>query len=37
MIQRTDAPHAQWTIVPADDKKAARLMVLKVVCETLER
>jgi polyphosphate kinase 2 (PPK2 family) len=37
MIHRTDAPQAKWTVVPADDKKAARLMVLKTVCKTLER
>jgi polyphosphate kinase 2 (PPK2 family) len=36
MIHRTDAPQAKWTVVPADDKKAARLMVLKTVCKTLE-
>ncbi|MDY6945333.1 MAG: polyphosphate:AMP phosphotransferase [Pseudomonadota bacterium] len=37
MIRRTDADHARWTLVPADDKKQARLTVLKAVCETLER
>jgi polyphosphate:AMP phosphotransferase len=37
MIRRTDAEDAKWTMVPADDKKQARLTVLKAVCETLER
>lgn len=37
MIRRTDKPDAQWTVVPADDKKQARLTVLKAVCEVLER
>lgn len=37
MIQRTDSPAAPWTVVPADDKKSARLQVLRVVCETLEK
>lgn len=37
MIRRTGKPDAQWTVVPADDKKQARLTVLKAVCEVLER
>lgn len=37
MIRRTDAEHAKWTVVAADDKKHARLTVLNAVCETLER
>lgn len=37
MIGCTDAEDARWTIVPADDKKHARLMVLQAVCQTLER
>ncbi len=36
MIQRTDSPAAQWTVVPADDKKSARLHVLRTVCEAIE-
>lgn len=36
MIQRTDARDARWTIVSADDKKSARLQVLRTVCETIE-
>ncbi|WP_129776790.1 polyphosphate:AMP phosphotransferase [Peristeroidobacter soli] len=37
MIRRTDAKDAKWHVVAADDKKQARLTVLKAVCETLER
>jgi len=37
MIRRTDSDDAKWTAVAADDKKHARLAVLKTVCETLER
>jgi polyphosphate:AMP phosphotransferase len=37
MIQRTDSPEAPWTVVPADDKKSARLQVLRVVCETVAK
>ncbi len=37
MIRRTDADDAKWTLVAADDKKQARLTVLRTVCETLER
>lgn len=37
MIRRTDADDARWTVVPADDKRQARLLVLKAVCEALER
>lgn len=36
MIRRTDAPDARWTIVPADDKKSARLQVLRAVCKAVE-
>lgn len=37
MVRRTDCDDARWTIVPADDKRQARLLVLKAVCEALER
>lgn len=37
MIRRTDADDAKWHIIAADDKKQARLTVLKAVCETLKR
>jgi polyphosphate:AMP phosphotransferase len=36
MIERTDTPEARWTVVPGDDKKSARLHVLRVVCETID-
>jgi polyphosphate:AMP phosphotransferase len=36
MVQRTHAPDARWNIVPGDDKKSARLHVLRLVCETIE-
>lgn len=36
MVERTDTPEARWTVVSGDDKKSARLHVLRVVCETLE-
>ncbi|HET9447430.1 MAG TPA: hypothetical protein VFO35_14280 [Steroidobacteraceae bacterium] len=36
MVQRTNSPDARWRVVPADDKKSARLHVLRVVCETVE-
>jgi polyphosphate kinase 2 (PPK2 family) len=37
MIARTDLPEARWHVVPADDKKSARLHVLRVVCEAIEK
>lgn len=37
MIRRTDCDEAKWTVVPADDKRQARLLVLEAVCEVLER
>jgi AMP-polyphosphate phosphotransferase len=36
MVARTSTDHAPWTLVPANDKKHARLTVLKTVCEALE-
>ena len=36
MVVRTNTRAARWHVVPADDKKAARLHVLQVVCETIE-
>ena len=36
MIKRTQSPQAHWHVVPADDKKSARLHVLRVVCEAVE-
>jgi polyphosphate:AMP phosphotransferase len=36
MVERTHLPAAHWNVVSADDKKSARLHVLRVVCETVE-
>jgi len=35
MIARTDTPHAPWIVVPGDDKRHARVAVLKAVCRAL--
>ena len=37
MIDRTSTDYAPWTIVEADDKKYARLVVLRAVCEAIEQ
>ena len=37
MIKRTDTKHAPWMVVEADDKKYARLKVLRAVCEAIEK
>lgn len=36
MVARTSTANAPWTLVPANDKKLARLMVIREVCEALE-
>jgi polyphosphate:AMP phosphotransferase len=36
MIALTHTGHAPWTVVPADDKRRARLEVLRVLCERVE-
>jgi polyphosphate:AMP phosphotransferase len=36
MLVRTDTPHAPWTVVPADDKRHARLAVLRALCDRIE-
>ena len=36
MVMRTNARQARWHVVPADDKKSARLYVIRTVCETIE-
>ena len=36
MIERTSVERAPWTIVPANDKHHARLVVLRTVCDRLE-
>ncbi len=35
MIARTDTPHAPWHVVLGDDKRFARVAVLKAVCRAL--
>jgi polyphosphate kinase 2 (PPK2 family) len=37
MVAKTDTPHAPWHLVPANDKRFARIYVLKTVCAGLER
>lgn len=37
MIQRTHTDYAPWTVIEADDKKYARLKVLRTVCEAIEK
>ncbi len=36
MIARTSARHAPWYLIPADDKRYARLLVLRRLCERIE-
>jgi polyphosphate:AMP phosphotransferase len=36
MIARTDTGHAPWTVVPADDKRHARLAVLRSLADRIE-
>ena len=37
MLARTDTPRAPWHVVPSNDKRYARIQVLKHIVETLER
>jgi polyphosphate kinase 2 (PPK2 family) len=37
MIERTSTGIAPWTLVPANDKYHARALVLKAMCERIER
>lgn len=37
MLLRTSTPHAPWTVVPAEDKRLARCVVLETVIEALDR
>jgi polyphosphate kinase 2 (PPK2 family) len=36
MLVRTDLPEAPWTVVPAEDKRYARVTVVERVCEAIE-
>jgi len=37
MVERTSTEYAPWVLVEANDKKYARLKVLRVFCDRLER
>lgn len=37
MLAETDRPEAPWTLVPAVDKRLARVIVLETLCERLEK
>jgi polyphosphate:AMP phosphotransferase len=37
MIERTSTEYAPFTLVPADDKRGARIQVLETVCRAFER
>ncbi|MDH3622458.1 MAG: polyphosphate:AMP phosphotransferase [Myxococcales bacterium] len=37
MFEATDTRHAPWTLIAANDKRAARLKVLRTACEALRR
>lgn len=36
-INETSLPHAPWYIIPSDDKKIARLLVAKIIYETMAK
>ncbi|MGY2085636.1 polyphosphate kinase 2 family protein [Blastococcus sp. SYSU DS0539] len=36
MLERTDIPTAPWHVIPADDKRWARVAVVRTVCEAVE-
>ena len=36
MVARTSTEYAPWTLVAANDKRQARLTVLKTMCDALE-
>ncbi len=37
MVARTSTAHAPWTLVAANDKRYGRVMVLRTLCEALEK
>ena len=37
MLERTDIPVAPWTVVAAEDKRTARVTVVRTVCEAIEK
>ncbi len=36
MLARTDHPAAPWHVVAAEDKRCARVAVVRTVCEAIE-
>ena len=36
MLERTDRPGARWHVVAADDKRTARVYVVRTVCDAIE-
>ena len=37
MVEGTSTPSAPWQLVPANDKRFARVQVLETVCDALKR
>jgi polyphosphate kinase 2 (PPK2 family) len=37
MLERTDHPAGPWHVIPAEDKRWARVAVVRTVCEAVER
>jgi polyphosphate kinase 2 (PPK2 family) len=37
MVQHTSTAEAPWSLVPANDKKFARIYVLRTLCEAIAR
>ncbi|MFF4415304.1 polyphosphate kinase 2 family protein [Streptosporangium sp. NPDC001559] len=37
MLARTDQPQAPWHVVPGDDKRLARVVVVETVCAAMEK
>ena len=37
MLERTDTPAAPWTVVAGDDKRSARVEVVRTVCTAIEK
>ncbi len=37
MVQYTSTPHARWTLIEGNDKRFARIAVLRSFCENLQR
>ncbi|GAA6130960.1 polyphosphate:AMP phosphotransferase [Halopseudomonas sabulinigri] len=37
MVENTATAHAPWHVIPATDKRYARIQALRIVCETLQK